>query len=81
MHLYVSQSSAHQTLCALKVKKSPAPELIPNILWKEFVFEISPVLADIYNSSLEQGHVPAQSEKAIMVPVPKCLPPMSIESD
>ena len=49
VHLYVSQSSAQQTLCALKVKKSPAPELIPNILWKEFAFEISPVLTDIYN--------------------------------
>ena len=79
MRLYVSQSS--ETLCTLKVKKSPAPELIPNILWKDFVFEISPVLADICNSSLEQCHVPAQSEQAIMVPVPKCRPPMSIESD
>ena len=58
-HLYVSERTVYKTLRALKVKKSPAPELIPNIVWKEFAFELSPVLADIYNSSLEQGYVPA----------------------
>ena len=42
---------------------------------------LSPVLADIYNSSLEQGYVPAQLKQAIMVPVPKCHPPASVESD
>ena len=44
-----------KTLCALKTKKSPGPDEIPNVVWKEFAFELSPVLADIYNSSLEQG--------------------------
>ena len=58
-HLYVSERTVYKTLRALKVKKSPGPELIPNIVWKEFAFELSPVLADIYNSSLEQGYVPA----------------------
>ena len=66
---------------ALEVKKSPGPELIPNIVWKEFAFELSPVLADIYNSSLQQGYVPAQLKQAIVVPVPKCRPPMSVGSD
>ena len=70
-----------KTLRALKVKKSPGPELIPNIVWEEFAFELSPVLADIYNSSLERGYVPAQLKQAIVVPVPKCRPPMSVESD
>ena len=65
----------------MKVKKSPCPELIPNIVWKEFAFELAPVLADIYNSSLEQGYVPAQLKQAIVVPVPKCRPPVSVESD
>ena len=58
-HLYVSERTLYKALRALKVKKSPGPELIPNIVWKEFAFELSPVLADIYNSSLEQGYVPA----------------------
>ena len=58
-HLYVSERTVYKTLRALKVKKSPGPELIPNIVWEELAFELSPVLADIYNSSLEQGYVPA----------------------
>ena len=58
-HLYVSERTVYKTLRALKVKKSPGHELIPNIVWKEFAFELSPVLADIYNSSLQQGYVPA----------------------
>ena len=50
-------------------------------MWKEFAFELSPVLADIYNSSFEQGYVPAQLKQAIVFPVPKCRPPASVESD
>ena len=79
-HLYVSKRTVYKTLRALKVKKSPGSELIPNIVWKELAFELSPVLADIYNSSLEQGYVPAQLKQAIVVPVLKCGPPVSVES-
>ena len=43
----------YKNLRALKVKKALGPELIPSIVWKEFAFELSPVLVDIYNSSLE----------------------------
>ena len=67
-HLYVSKRTVYKTLRALKVKKSPGPELIPNIVWKEFAFELSPVLADIYNSSLEQGYVPAQLKQQLWFP-------------
>lgn len=81
MHLYVSECTVYKTLRALKVKKSSGPEQIPNIVWKEFAFELSPVLADLYNSSLEQGYVPAQLKHAVVVPVPKCHPPRSVESD
>ena len=81
VHLYVSKRTVYKTLRALKVKKSPGPELVLNIVWKEFAFELSPVVADIYNSSLEQGYVPVQLKQAIVVPVPKCHPPASVESD
>ena len=43
-HLYVSERTLCKTLRALNVKKSPGPELIPNIVWKEFAFELSPVI-------------------------------------
>ena len=71
----------YKNLRALKVKKALGPELIPSIVWKEFAFELSPVLVDIYNSSLEQDYVPAQLKQDVVVPVPKYHPPMSVESD
>lgn len=54
-HLYVSDYKVYKTRCALKTKKSPGPDGIHIVVWKEFAFELSPALADIYNSSLEQG--------------------------
>ena len=76
-HLYVSERTVYKTLRALKVKKSPGPELIPNIVWKEFAFELSPVLADIYNSSLEQGYVPAQLNNSYCGSRPE-VPPSNV---
>ena len=81
-HLYVSDYKVYKTLCALKTKKSPGPDGIPIVVWKEFAFELSPALArDIYNSSLEQGYFPTQLKQAIVVPVPKLRPPKSLEND
>ena len=57
------------------------PDGIPIVVWKEFAFELSPALADIYNSSLEQGYFPTQLKQAIVVPVPKLPPPKSVEND
>ena len=65
----------------MKTKKSPGPDEIPNVVWKEFAFELSPALADIYNSSLGQGYFPTQLKQAIVVPVPKLRPPKSVEND
>ena len=80
-HLYVSDYKVYKTLCALKTEKSPGPDGIPIVVWKEFAFELSPALADIYNSSLEQGYFPTQLKQAIVVPVPKLRPPKSVEND
>ena len=80
-HLYVSDYKVYKTLCALKTKKSPGPDGIPIVVWKEFAFELSPALDDIYNSSLEQGYFPTQLKQAIVVPVPKLRPPKSVEND
>ena len=40
-----------------------------------------PVLADIYNSSLKQGSVPAQLKESLVRPLPKVSPPKSVDSD
>ena len=76
-----SRTTKSKTLCALKTKKSPGPDGIPIFVWKEFTFELSPALADIKNSSLEQGYFPTQLKQAIVVPVPKLRPPKSVEND
>ena len=80
-HLYVSDYKVYKTPRALKTKKSPGPDGIPIVVWKEFAFELSPALADIYNSSLEQGYFPTELKKVIVVPVPKLRPPKSVEND
>jgi hypothetical protein len=41
----------------IKTNKSPGPDLIPNKILKMFAFELAPVIADVYNSSLSQGVV------------------------
>ena len=46
-----------------------------------FAFEIAPVIADVYNSSLIQGVFPHQLKLSIVRPIPKALPPTSMEND
>ena len=45
-----------------------------------FAFELAPVIADVYNSSFSQGVVPSQLNLSIFRPIPKELPPTSIEN-
>ena len=76
--------SAHQAFCALrsvKVKKSPGPDKVSNRIWKEFAFELAPVLRDLYNTSLVEGVVPCAWKQSIVVPVPKVNPPKVLEED
>ena len=76
--------SAHQAFCALrsiKVKKSPGPDKILNRIWKEFAFELAPVVRDLYNSSLVEGVVSCAWKQSIVVPVPKVNPPKVLEED
>ena len=36
--------------------KAPGPDGIPNIVLKEFAFELAPLIADMYNTSLCEGN-------------------------
>ena len=72
--------STHQAFCSLrsiKVKKSPGPDKVPNRIWKEFAFELAPVVRDLYNTSLVEEVVPCAWKQSIVVPVPKVKPPKS----
>ena len=55
--------------------------MIPNKLLKMFACEFAPVLADIYNVSIQQGVFPQRLKRAIVRPIPKQSPPTSIEDD
>ena len=46
------------------------PDGIPNIVLKEFAFELAPLIADMYNTSSCEGVVPPSLKHAI---VPPCL--------
>ena len=53
------------------------------MVWKEFAFELtSPVVSDLYNSSLTVGYyIPDLLKESLVHPVPKCSPPKSITDD
>ena len=50
--LFVSPREANIALRSIKLKKAPGPDGIPNIILKQFAFELAPVIADIYITHL-----------------------------
>ena len=48
MRQMINASVSLQYLCT----KAPGPDGIPNIVLKEFVFELAPLIADMYNTCL-----------------------------
>ena len=72
---------AYIALRQTKVKKAPGPDGIPNIVLKEFAFELAPLIADMYNTPLCEGVVPPSLKHAIVSPLPKQMPPKSVEND
>ena len=79
--LFVTVREAYIALRQTKVKKAPGPGGIPNIVLKEFASELPPLIADMYNISLREGVVPPSLKHAIMTPLPKQMPPKSVEND
>ena len=58
----------------IKTNKASGPDGIPSRLLKEFAYELSVPLTHIFNSSYNEGVVPSQWKKAIVIPVPKEYP-------
>ena len=87
MHLVVPPSffvnigQVYHALRKTRTNKSPGPDSIPNIILKMLAFELAPVIAYVYNSSLLQGVYPQHLKFYIVRPIPKELPPSSIEND
>ncbi|XP_035687426.1 uncharacterized protein LOC118423375 [Branchiostoma floridae] len=64
----------HQ-LRKVKVGKASGVDNISSRLVREFAFELSSPMTDIFNTSLAEGSVPSIWKKANVVPVPKENPP------
>ena len=79
--LFVTVREAYITLRQTKVKKAPEPDGIPNIVLKELAFELAPLIADMYNTSLREGVVPPSLKHAIVFPLPIQMPHKSVEND
>ena len=77
LDLFVTVREAYITLRQTKVKKAPGPDGIPNTVLKEFPFELAPLIADMYDTSLCEGVVPSLKH-AIVSPLPKQTPPKSV---
>ena len=77
----VDVNKTYRALRQIKLNKSPGPDIVPNKIWKEFAWELAPVLSDIYNTSLRQGLVPSQLKESLVRSIPKCSPPKTIAND
>ena len=79
--LFVSAREAYKSLCRVTIGKASAPDRIPNIVLKTLAFELAPVIADIYNTSLCEGYLPLLLKSAAVIPIPKKCPANDIEKD
>ena len=43
---------AEKALRGIKIKKAPGPDRLPNVVLKEFAYDLGPVISDMYNASL-----------------------------
>ena len=74
----------HKVYSALKkfnYHKSVGLDDIPNRILRDFALEPSPVVCNICNSTLREGTSPELLKSSIVSPIPKCMPPKSIEED
>ena len=79
--LFVSTTKVFNALSQIRTNKSPGLDPIPNRVWKEFAFELAPIVKELYNSSLSESYVPDFLKQSLVVPVPKVSPPKLIEED
>ena len=77
----VDVNKTYRALRQIKLNKSTGPDIVPNKIWKEFAWELAPVLSDIYNTSLRLGVVPSQLKESVVRPILKCSPTKAIEND
>ena len=73
LHLY--PWDVYHELKKINPTKLGGPDKIPGKIIKEFTYDLSVPLTNILNSSFEEGIIPSQWKKGVVVPVPKQNPP------
>ena len=79
--LSATPNEAEKALQAIQLRKAPGPDGLPNIILKEFAFELGPVISGIYNASLCEGYIPSSLKSVNVRPLPKRTPACSILDD
>ena len=69
----MSSRSVCQALRSIKSKKSAVPDPVTSVIWKDFAFELAPVISDLYNSLLREGCLPDDVKESIVHLIPKSI--------
>jgi len=77
----ISPEAVFHRLEKINIRKAPGPDNLPNWFLRDFAFALCNPLCCIFNSSLQEGVVPAIWKQADVVPIPKTKPPKSVEQD
>jgi hypothetical protein len=64
----VDNKGVYNLLCKLDPYKASGPDGIPPKILKEAAYEISPILTEIYQESIDTGTVPLDWREAVMIP-------------
>ena len=77
----ISPEAVFRRLEKINIRKAPGPDNLPNWFLRDFAFALCNPLCCIFNSSLQEGVMPAIWKQADVVPIPKTKPPKSVEQD
>ena len=64
----VSSYEAYRAIRALKCNKARGLDGISNRILETFIFELSPVIADLYDTLMREGFVPSLLKRVIVRP-------------
>jgi hypothetical protein len=67
--MLVDPYKACRVLKEVKCQKSVGPDEILNRILRDFAFELSPVVSDVYNSTLRQDKIPELLKSSIVSPI------------
>ena len=77
----ISEYAVYDALRHLKINKSSCDDILSNRLLVDLADILAAPICAIINSSIRHGIVPSQWKIAKVVPIPKIIPPVAIESD